>query len=47
MDVVIIGVGCLGGFPLVPTNPTPTLAHSGLEGLHGPHLHAPVECSDP
>ncbi len=47
MDVVIIGVGCLGGFPLVPTNPTPTLAYSGLEGLHGPHLHAPVECSDP
>jgi hypothetical protein len=43
MDVVIIGVDCLGGFPLAPTNPTPTLAHSGLEGLHGLHLHARVE----
>ncbi len=47
MDVVIIGVDCLGGFPLAPTNPTPTLAHSGLEGLHGLHLHARVEWLDP
>ncbi len=43
MDVIIVGAGCLGGFPPLPTNPTPALAFFGLEGPRGLHLHALVE----
>jgi hypothetical protein len=41
VDVVIVGVGYLGGFLLTPTNAVLALAFSELEGSSWPSLACP------